>query len=210
MQKGFYNLILIIVVAVLAVGGYAVYRFVVPAEEDETITDQEMDSGDNMVGESPVIKEDSMMGEGDVMIDSEGDMMEDENMMEGGSMIEYSGEVLAGDSAKFINFNKTDYEAALKTDKLIVLYFYANWCPICKAEIPKLYDAFNSLNTDEVVGFRVNYNDNETDGDEVALAREFGVAYQHTKVFVRNSERIGKWPDSWDKARYVSEIERRL
>ena len=134
----------------------------------------------------------------------EGEHMEEEGMMQ--SAEGYSGNVLAGTSALLLDFKKADYEAAKNTDKLIVLYFYANWCPICKVEFPKLQAVFNDFTTDEVIGFRVNYNDNETDADEVALAREFGVAYQHTKVLLRNGARILKAPDSWDKARYTREI----
>lgn len=200
-QKGFSQVIFAVIVAVLAIGGYSAYRFVMPhIQENETMMNDNDSIDDSMVGEN------SMMEDGSMAVDNMGS----ESLEGDEAMMEYSGEVLAGHDAKFINFNKTDYESALKTDKLIVLYFYANWCPICKAEVPKLYDAFNSLNTDKVIGFRVNYNDNETDSNEVALAREHGVAYQHTKVFIRNGERIGKWPDSWDKNRYLSEIQSRL
>lgn len=57
-----------------------------------------------------------------------------------------------------------------------------------------------------VIGFRVNYNDNQTDNDECNLAREFGVAYQHTKIFVKNGTRILKSPEGWNKDRYLIEI----
>ena len=123
----------------------------------------------------------------------------------------YSGSLLAGKSAPLLDFNKADYDAALKTDKLIVLYFYANWCPICKNETANaLYPAFNELSSDKVIGFRVNYKDNQTDNDETNLAKEFGVAYQHTKVFVKNGTRILKSPEGWDKNRYQNEINKAL
>jgi len=61
-----------------------------------------------------------------------------------------------------------------------------------------------------VIGFRVNYNDDFTDDDERALARKFGVAYQHTKVFVKNNKRLLKAPDSWGKNRYGTEIAKYL
>jgi thiol-disulfide isomerase/thioredoxin len=118
----------------------------------------------------------------------------------------YQGEVLAGTSAPLLDFTKADYDKAVQSDRLIVLYFYATWCPICRAEVPKLSAAFDQLGTDDVIGFRVNYNDGDTDADEEALAREFGVAYQHTKVFLRGGQRLLKAPDSWDTARYLSEI----
>jgi len=118
----------------------------------------------------------------------------------------FSGQVLAGNSSPLLDFNQADYEKTLSSNKLIVLYFYANWCPICREEVPKLYAAFNELTSDRVIGFRVNYNDSDTDSDEKNLAREFGIAYQHSKVFLRNSQRILKSPESWDKDRYTREI----
>lgn len=126
-----------------------------------------------------------------------------------GEPYSYEGEILAGSMAMspLIDFNKNDYERALQTDKLIVLYFYANWCPLCKAEVETaLYPAFNELATDDIVGFRINYKDNATDKDEEALAKEFNITYQHTKVFVRDGVRVLKAPDSWDKTRYLSEF----
>ncbi len=118
----------------------------------------------------------------------------------------YVGALLAGKSAPLLDFAQSDYKAALKSDTLIVLYFYANWCPICKAEFPMMQEAFNELTTTKVIGFRVNYNDDQTDNDEKNLAREFGVAYQHTKVFVKNGKRILKSPEGWDDKRYDIEI----
>lgn len=119
---------------------------------------------------------------------------------------EFKGAVLAGNLSKLFDFNEDDYNAALRTNKLIVLYFYANWCPICKEEVPHLYEAFNELSADRVIGFRVNFNDSDTDTEEKNLAREFGVAYQQTKVFIKNGQRILKSPETWEKDRYLSEI----
>jgi len=122
----------------------------------------------------------------------------------------YVGTVLAGRPAPLLDFTKADYDAAVKSDKLIVLYFYANWCPTCKAEFPITRGAFDELTTDKAIGFRVNYNDDQTDDDEKNLAREFGVAYQHTKVFVKNGKRILKSPETWGDKRYDIEIDRAL
>ena len=118
----------------------------------------------------------------------------------------YKGAVLAGTSAKLYDFNKADYDAAIAGDKLVVLYFYATWCPICAAELPHLYGAFDELERGDVVGFRANFNDGDTDDSERALASRYGVAYQHTKVFVKNGARVLKAPDSWQKERYLAEI----
>jgi len=114
--------------------------------------------------------------------------------------------VLAGSSSLLLDFTKLDYEEAVASDKLVVLYFYANWCPLCKEEFPKMQSAFDAILGDGVVGFRVNYKDSDTDSDETELAKQFGIAYQHTKVFLKDGKQILKSPESWDEARYETEI----
>lgn len=120
----------------------------------------------------------------------------------------YKGKVLAGTTSKYLDFNKADYDNALKENKKILLYFYANWCPICKAEQPNTFAAFDELNDSDLIGFRVNYRDSETDADEEALAKEFGVSYQHTKVILKDGQKVLKAPDSWNKQRYLDELTR--
>ena len=90
----------------------------------------------------------------------------------------------------FYEFDKESYDAALNEGKYVFLDFYANWCPICKAEEPEIKAAFNELSTGNVVGFRVNYNDDQTDENEKALAKKLGVAYQHTKIVVAPDEKV--------------------
>lgn len=137
-----------------------------------------------------------------------GTMMDGESGMAGKSPGSYTGTLIAGSlsGSPLLEFNQKDYDAAAASGKLVVLYFYANWCPNCKAEFPKMEAVFDDLNDPNVVGFRVNYNDSETAAEEKESARAHGVAYQHTKVFVRNGERILKSPESWDESRYRSEI----
>ena len=186
-QKGATQTLIIGVIALIIIVGGAIYLSSVNRPEEPAMMD----------------KKDSMMDKNETM-------MEDQTMGGDSMMTRYAGQVLAGTQALLLDFNKADYDAAFETDKLIALYFYANWCPICKAEFPKMQAAFNELTTDKVIGFRVNYNDNETDNDEKALAREFGVAYQHTKVFLKNGARVLKSPESWNQERYLTEITRFL
>ncbi|MBI2142785.1 redoxin domain-containing protein, partial [Candidatus Woesearchaeota archaeon] len=90
----------------------------------------------------------------------------------------------------FYEFDKESYEAALSEGKYVFLDFYANWCPICKAEEPEIKAAFNELGVENVTGFRVNYNDDQTDSNEKALAKKFGITYQHTKIVVAPDEKV--------------------
>jgi len=121
--------------------------------------------------------------------------------------VRYTSQVLAGDVSKVLDFDYTDYLRATGSGKTVVLYFYADWCPICQREVAgSFYPAFESLDDEDLVGFRVNFNDGNTDSYEKELAKEFGVAYQHTKVIVRDGERLLKSPEEWDKDRYLSEI----
>jgi len=114
----------------------------------------------------------------------------------------YNGRLIARAGVPIIEFNQTDYDNALEENKIVVLYFYANWCPLCKEEFPKMTQVFNSLSSDKLIGFRVNFNDSQTDDNEKELASEFGVAYQHTKVIIKNRERIMKSPETWTQDRY--------
>ena len=163
--------------------------------------DKTLDNG-KMMEESTVEKPGGMMEKNATTIEKNNTMVGNEGAM----MEKYQGKMLAGKTSPLLDFVKADYDAAIKTDKLIVLYFYADWCPVCRAEVPKLYEAFNELQTDKLIGFRVNFNDGSTDADEKALAEQFAVAYQHTKVFLKNNQRVLKSPESWNQERYLAEI----
>jgi len=208
-QKGFAMPVIIAIVAfVLVLGGVVYYANQSQTQDDKMAQEKAM-------MEQKAMEEKEAMEQKDVTMEKEGETMmqkEEGAMMDNGEiMMKYSGAVLAGKSAPLLDFNKTDYDAAIASDKLVVLYFYANWCPICKEETKNsLYPAFSELTTDRVVGIRINYKDSDTDKDEENLARQYGIAYQHTKVFVKNGKQVLKAPDSWDKARYLAEINKAL
>ena len=117
-----------------------------------------------------------------------------------------NGAVLAGTASPYLEFTQESYQKALDDGKVIVLYFYADWCPLCKVEQKHTFAAFDELDNEKVIGFRVNYRDSDTDKNEEALAKQFGITYQHTKVILKDGKQILKAPDSWDKQRYLDEI----
>lgn len=122
----------------------------------------------------------------------------------------YQGKVLAGNLSPFLEFKKGDYDKALAEDKIILLDFYAIWCPICRAEAPAIHEGFNSLTSEKIIGFRVNYKDSDTDKDEEALAKDFKIPYQHTKVILKNGKETSRSLDSWDKTAFDEAITKAL
>lgn len=181
-----------------------------------------MEKNDVMVSQDVMIKEDTstsedssdammVKDESDKMMEKDSDfMMEESNdsMMksEDTMMSSYEGEVLAGTTTPYLSFTQSDYDAALAANKKIIINFYASWCPNCREEQAQAIAAFNQLQNDNVVGFQVNYKDSNTDAAEEALAKEFGITYQHTKVILENGERVLKSTESWNTATYIAEL----
>ncbi|MCR4329358.1 MAG: thioredoxin family protein [Candidatus Roizmanbacteria bacterium] len=120
--------------------------------------------------------------------------------------IQYSGKILAGTTTPYIVFNQPDYTKAKKEGKTILLSFYANWCPICRAEAPELNKGFDMLTAENVVAFRVNFKDSDTDKTEESLAKEFKIPYQHTKVIIKNGTVVLKDGNQWDSTTLVENV----
>lgn len=123
------------------------------------------------------------------------------------SVNDFTGSVIAGKNSPYLDFNQADYDKALKSNKIILLNFYANWCPICRAEAPDIASGFNALPDDHVIGFRVNFNDDQTDDVEKKLANDFSIPYQHTKVILEDGKEVKRFSDAWDKETFAKEIE---
>jgi len=120
----------------------------------------------------------------------------------------YTGDQLAGNSAPLLDFNQADYERALLEYPFVFLYFYANWCPICLEEVPNaLYPAFNQLDSDQIIGFRVNFKDSATDRDEQELARQFAVPYQHFKLILKDGQPVFNSNQEWTTQDYLDNID---
>lgn len=68
-----------------------------------------------------------------------------------------------------------------------VLYFHADWCPICR-HLDKEFQSRASEIPGDVYVFKTNYD------REVQLKQKYGVTYQHTFVLVdKNGNAIKKW-----------------
>ncbi len=99
----------------------------------------------------------------------------------------YTGEMIAGATTPYLRYNEADFNKASGDGKTIYLYFYANWCPICNADRPKILAAFNELDNANAIGFEVHFNDDKTTDEDRAAARTFGVSYQHTTIILNKN-----------------------
>lgn len=68
-----------------------------------------------------------------------------------------------------------------------ILYFHADWCPICKTLDSELTNSQQNIPTDVVI-YKVNYDTEEE------LKNQYAITYQHTFVQVdKFGNEIAKW-----------------
>lgn len=76
---------------------------------------------------------------------------------------------------------------AAAADKKRVLFFWAAWCPTCKAANQEITQASDQI-PDDVIVFKTNY---DTEGE---LKDKYGITYQHTFVLVDEAgNELKKW-----------------
>jgi thioredoxin 1 len=80
-------------------------------------------------------------------------------------------------------FTKEAFAAAAAEGKTILVDFHAPWCPICRAQEPKVKARLNG-DYKHVVAFRVDYDSN------VPLRKEMNVAKQSTLILFQGSKEI--------------------
>lgn len=98
-------------------------------------------------------------------------------------------EVEAGDG--YIPFTQESFDS--QKSKRRVLFFYAGWCTTCRPVNAEFLQDSNKIPEDVVV-FRVNFRDSDTDEAEKMLAEKYKITYQHTFVQVnQDGEVISKW-----------------
>jgi len=95
-------------------------------------------------------------------------------------------------ASRYVEYSKTALDQAATNRR--VLYFYANWCPICKPADAD-FKANSSKIPADVTVIRVNYNDTDTDQEEKELAKKYAITYQHTFVQI---DGLGKEVTKWN------------
>ncbi|MBI4163850.1 MAG: thioredoxin family protein [Candidatus Aenigmarchaeota archaeon] len=109
-------------------------------------------------------------------------------------------------ASRYYRYSKEAYQSALNEGKVIYLYFYANWCPICKEARPKILEAFNKMDFDDVIGFEVHYNDGEEKDFDREITRNYQVPYQHTTIIAKNGGQVFKSLEELSADKLIEEI----
>ncbi len=119
---------------------------------------------------------------------SEKAAMEKDKKMDGGK--DEAAQMAKSDS-RYVVYSKVAFDQA--ADKRRVLYFFANWCPICRPADASIKENASRIPQDLVV-IRVNYNDSDTDQEEKDLEKKYGITYQHTFVQIdAKGNPVTKW-----------------
>jgi len=125
---------------------------------------------------------DSMISkENTVMKDTDGIMKKDDKM---------AADKLI--SSRYVEYSKATLDNASSTRR--ILFFYASWCPTCKAADASFKENESKI-PEDVTLIRVNYNDPDTDQEEKDLAKKYSITYQHTYVQI---DETGKEITLWN------------
>jgi thiol:disulfide interchange protein len=88
-------------------------------------------------------------------------------------------------------YTKEEYEASLSEGKIVMLYFTANWCPVCREQEPINKETLMEFSNDpDIVAFRVHILDSEETSETTALADKYDVRYQHTWVIIGKGGKV--------------------
>jgi thioredoxin 1 len=82
-------------------------------------------------------------------------------------------------------FTAEAFKSAMAEDKTTLLFFHASWCPVCRAQEPKVMAHLNGDHRD-VVAFKVDYDSN------MPLRQELKVDKQSTLILYQGMKEIAR------------------
>lgn len=121
-------------------------------------------------------------------------------------IILFKSTAIAGNRSNLYNLNDEDYQTALNSNKLIILFFTSNTCATCDQELTDIKETMVDVKHDDVVSFVVHLGDDQQSPLATQLASQFTVTNPQTKVFLRNQVKLFKISDIWSANRYLTEI----
>ena len=83
-----------------------------------------------------------------------------------------------------LKLNKDNFDSAIKSEKPVLLDFYADWCGPCRLVLPIVEEIANER--EDLVVAKVNVD------DEPELAERYGVFSIPTLVVIKNGEVVNK------------------
>ena len=86
---------------------------------------------------------------------------------------------------EFKPFTREAFKQAQAKGTTTLLFFHTPWCPVCKAQEPKVQAQLNGPHKD-VVAFRVDYDSN------LALRQEFKVDKQSTLILYQGMKEVAR------------------
>jgi thioredoxin 1 len=85
----------------------------------------------------------------------------------------------------FKPFTREAFDAATSEGKMTLVFFHAPWCPVCKAQEPKI-QAHLDGDAKQVVALKVDYDTNK------ALRQEMNVAKQSTLILFQGAKEVAR------------------
>jgi thioredoxin 1 len=93
--------------------------------------------------------------------------------------------VQTGQMNDFKPYTAEAVKAAMDEGKTTLLFFHAPWCPVCKAQEPKVKAHLNGAHKN-VVAFKVDYDSN------LALRKELKVDKQSTLILYQGMKEVAR------------------
>jgi thioredoxin 1 len=104
-----------------------------------------------------------------------------------------------GDPLKTTGMSPSDFEALLKTDKLVLVDFYADWCVPCKKMEPYLNEIKQEM-ADKVSVLRINADDNQN------ILQHLGIEALPVLLIYKNGRQVWRNEGFIEKAGVVAQL----
>jgi len=85
-------------------------------------------------------------------------------------------------ASSFNEFSQESYDSAIADGKDVFLDFHADWCATCVSNAPIITSAFEGVDDENIVGFKVDYD------NSAELQKVFGVTSQATFILVHDGD----------------------